>query len=132
MLSCPPNFNMFGQRARVWIMRGFYPNSTLFFKIVLMENSENRRYSDGGYYAKVSPLRTHFIGKGHSKYDDHTIFDGRELNEYLTNKMENALLGAKHELKPVMTRKFRMPRCQSPKGMKIFKLKRRRKSAKVD
>src|ERR1017187_4266587 len=59
MLACPPNYNKFGKKARAWIMRGFYPGTTLFFKLAIATADE----PSGGYYVKASPLRVHHSGK---------------------------------------------------------------------
>ena len=121
MLVCPPNLNLFGQKARVWILRGFYPGTHIFFKLVLMDRED-------GLYAKASPLRVHFQGtRGTTKYDAHMKFNGTKLNEDLTNRMENAFFGANHKLDPILYNKIRMPRCMSPKGLKIFRYKKPRK-----
>jgi hypothetical protein len=128
MLACPPNLNMFGQKARVWIMRGFYPGTHIFFKLVLMD------HSSGSLYAKVSPLRVTFKARtgAATKYDAHMIFDSVKLNDDLTNRMENTFFGANHQLTPILTTKLKMPRCMSPKGLKILKYKKPRKKKKND
>jgi len=129
MLSCPPNYNFFGQKERVWIMRGFYPETQIFFKIILMGN-KSESITMSGYYAKVSPMRVTFTSKSGGKYDDHVIFEGRKLNEDITNRMENAFFGADHKLDPIIQKKVRMPRCMSPRGMKIFRYKKPSKRSK--
>lgn len=123
MLACPPNLNMFGNKARVWVMRGFYNNTQVFFKLVLMHKE------DGSYYAKASPLRIFFRGPkgGTTRYDDHVTFDSGKLDNDLTNRMENTFLGADHKLTPILARKLKMPRCMSPKGVKIFRYKKPKK-----
>jgi hypothetical protein len=125
MLTCPPNLNMFGQMARIWVCRGFYPTTSVFFKLVLISR-------EGGHYAKVSPLRTTFRGRtgAASRWDAYTLFDSEKLNEDLTNRMENAFLGANHKLDPLLPMKLKMPRCMSPRGMKLFKYKKPRKKKK--
>jgi hypothetical protein len=119
MLSAPPNYNMWGQKERVWIMRGFYPDTSLFFKIVLLPtNSESRP----PYYAKVSPLRV--TGR---RGESFTTFRSSDLNENITNKMENTFFSANHEIKPLLNNKLKMPRCMSPKGVHVFRYKKPRK-----
>ncbi|CAM6003942.1 unnamed protein product [Sphagnum balticum] len=111
MLASPPNYNKFGQKARVWIMRGFYPNTHVFFKIILMENNaQTSSYAaPGGYYAKVSPMRVMYSNRKGYTNEDFVTLDGSKLNEDLTNRMENSIFGAKHDLKPILEKKVRMP-----------------------
>ena len=126
MLSHSPNYNYMGEKKRVWIMRGFYPDTPIFFKLTLILSTNDKE----NYYAKVSPLRVNFYGKGGTAYDSWVKFDGKTLNEDITDKMENVFFGAEHDLKPILRDKVRMPRCMSPKGMKIFRYKKPRKVAK--
>jgi len=135
MLASPPNYNKFGQKARVWIMRGFYPETPVFFKLVLIDTNatvkNDSRFGTGpGYFAKVSPMRVMYYGRKGNAYDDHVTLDGAKLNDDLTNRMENSIFGAGHELKPILEKKVRMPRCMSPKGLRIFKYKKPKKSRK--
>jgi hypothetical protein len=122
MLASPPNYCKFGKKARVWIMRGFYPGTTLFFKLTLVTCSDNT-WGTHSYYAKASPIRVLYYGK-HGSYDDHITLDSNLLNESITNRMENAFFNAEHELKPILEKKLKMPRCMSPKGMQIFNYKK--------
>jgi hypothetical protein len=133
MLMCPPNFNKFGQFARVWVMRGFYPDTSIFFKLVLMHQEVKEGSSEPSYFVKVSPLRVKFQGKVSSTpYDAHVTFNSVKLNDDITNRMENAFLGANHKLEPIMPYKLKMPRCMAPKGLKILKYKKPRKKKKND
>lgn len=132
MFRCKPNYNYFGQKAKVWILRGFYPGSSLFFKLILLaqrnQDLNGNDMHDGGYFAKVTTLTINNTKKKRA----FQIFSGHSLREQMTDKMENALMGAKHEFKPLMTDKYRLPRCISPSGMPIYRFKkpskRKRKS----
>lgn len=119
MLASPPNYNKYGQKARVWYMRGFYPGSSIFFKLVLCTRDSS--YGGASYYAKVSPLRIEKRVTKNRIVEDNYQFDGSEISEDVTNRMENTFFGADHELKPLVPNKIKMPRCMSPKGMKIFR-----------
>ncbi len=127
MLASPPNYNMFGVKARVWIMRGFVPDTPIFFKIALTGGGPDSKHGATGYYAKVSPMRIYFHGKHGTKYDDNMVFESGQLNEDITNRMENSLFGANHKLESMLKKKLKMPRCMSPKGIKLFKYKAPRK-----
>src|ERR1700686_1970990 len=73
MLASPPNYNKLGVKAKVWILRGFYPETSIFFKLILVTKEQN------GYYAKVTPLRILFRAKGGRSWDDYECFEGRDL-----------------------------------------------------
>jgi hypothetical protein len=122
MLASPPNFNMFGEKARVWVMRGFYPGTHIFFKLTLIANSNA---NNGGYYAKVSPMRIMRKIK-RSEFEDHMTFDGTELNKSITDRMENSFFGANHQLDKILQKKLKMPRCMSPRGLKVFRYEKKK------
>jgi hypothetical protein len=140
MLACPPNYNKFGVKARVWIMRGFYPGSHVFFKIMVADTQDGagRMTANNGrpqYYVKVTLPRTTTTGRRGQTVEASQYFDGHKLNEDLTDRMENSLLGASNEIRPIVTAKIRMPRCMSPRGLRIYRFekpKRNRKNAKDD
>jgi hypothetical protein len=111
MLTAPPNYKLYGKTAPVWIMRGFYPKTPIFFKLTVCRNER-------GTYVKASiPMVKG--GKKRTGYPSLIKFDGAQLNETITNKMENSFFGASHEVKPLVSW-LRMPRCMSPRGVKIF------------
>lgn len=111
MLAAPPNYKMWGKTAPVWIMRGFYPGTSVFFKLVVYRSDQS------GTWVKASiPM----VKTGRSRYPSTISFDGRELNSTLTKKMENSLLEADHKIEPLVSVTMKMPRCMSPKGVKIF------------
>jgi len=124
MLNTPPNYKMYGNTPPVWVMRGFFPLTTLFFKLVVARNEK-------GTWAKASiPMIR--IGKNRS-WDKVVKLDGNQLNKTIVDKMENTFFGATHQIKPLVEDRVRkMPRCMSPKGVKIFncELPRTRKKVK--
>jgi hypothetical protein len=122
MFCHPPNFRMFKTTARVWIMRGFYPESSLFFKIVLIGESNPA-------YAKVTALRMNNYRK-RAQSESAVIFNSEELNENATEKMENILLDTKYQIRPLLPNGVKMPKCMSPRGMPLFKYKKPKKSKK--
>ena len=116
MLLSPPNYNKYGIKAPVWIMRGFYPGTSVFFKLIVARN-------DQGTWVRVSYPKING-----TKNRPHTFhFDGARLNEAITDKMENTFFGAKHEVKPLISAKLRSPKCMSPKGVKIFNYEKPKK-----
>lgn len=133
MLLCPPNYNFRNVKKRIWILRGFYPKSTLFFKLTI--SSLDDYVGNTGYFAKASAMRIlGYKKKNKSPFDDHQTFDGNALNEALTNRMENTFFGANHEAKELLYSKLRMPRCMSPKGMKLltYQKPRKKRNAKAN
>ena len=131
MLASSPNYNKFGEKARVWVMRGFYPESAVFFKLVLIDCNASAkgdsRFGNTGYYAKASGMRVMGYSRKGNSYEDFVCLDGAKLNDDLTDRMENSILGANHELKPLLEKKVRMPRCMSPRGLQIFRFKKPKK-----
>jgi hypothetical protein len=121
MLGCPPNYNYMGEKANVWILRGYYPGYSLFFKLVLVKKSD-----EGGYYAKASALEmkaTRYLKgkKTRVTIPDNLVFNGKEMDNLITSRMENSILGAKHDIEALLPFKIKMPKCMSPRGMKLFK-----------
>jgi hypothetical protein len=116
MLTAPPNYKSFGKTLPVWIMRGFYPGTHLFFKLTVVRNDDGMLE---GTWAKASLPMVQIGSKRRS--DKFIRLSGKDLNQAISRKMENSLLGADHEVKSFVTDAVRrMPRCMSPKGVKIF------------
>lgn len=122
MLACPPNCKQFGPESRVWILRGFYPGTPLFFKLTV-----SSKVRHGRYFAKAQIP----IVKNHFRRELVSTFDGRLLNEHMTNAMENAVFGAKHKITPLFEGKMRRPKCMSPKGMPLLRYKSPTKKRKA-
>jgi hypothetical protein len=115
MLAAPSNYCVYGQKAPVRVMRGFYPETRLFFKLTVVQNNK-------GTWAKATvPIPR--VKKAKLTYGMLT-FDGIELSQRLTSKLENALLEAGHVMEPLVPMPARMPRCMSPKGIKVFNMKK--------
>ena len=133
MLACPPNLQV--GDGRVWVMRGFYPGTPVFFKLTVVSTiTDDSRMS---YHAKASPLRVmwHHPKYKSRKYDEHVYLMSEKLNENITLRMENTFFGANHKIEPLLEKKPKMPRCMSPKGLKLFryeKPKKRKARAKSD
>lgn len=123
MLSCPPNYNKYGKKERVWVMRGFYPDTPVFFKLVVVEAG------DSSYYAKASSLRVATtLTKGGGVKEDHMMVNSDQINENAVASMENALLSADNKVHPLVTRQVKVPRCMSPKGMPIYSFRNKKTS----
>jgi hypothetical protein len=118
LLAAPANYNKFGELAPVRIMRGFYPGTPIFFKLVVAKN-------DLGVFAKASVpmtvLRKVYLVSGYLS------FRGDDVSKQLTKKLENAFLDVNHTIEPLVTVPLKMPRCMSPKGVRLFTYKKPRK-----
>lgn len=123
MLMCPPNFKFGGNRC--WILRGYYPGSSMFFKQILINPTSDRMGEGGYYFSKVSSLSVGF--RRHTPA--HQTFKGNELRKLMSDRMENILLGASHKIEPLIKVKTKMPRCLAPKGMKLFRYKKPKRKA---
>jgi len=112
MLTVPPNYKMYGNTPPVWVMRGFYPGTCLFFKLTVAKNEMGTWVKATIPVAQMGSRR---------KVNKVLTWTGQQLNNSLTSKMENSLLEANNEIKPLVTNALRrMPRCMSPKGIRVF------------
>jgi len=127
MINVDPNFKPDGRflnKRRTkssfpcWIMRGYYPEVPIFFKITLIYKKDCFHYCDTPYYAKITmPMRRLF------KF---TRIDSKTLRPYLVEtKADQMLLGASAPLKQYeFAPKIDNPRCMSPKDIPIHSLKK--------
>lgn len=125
MQSCPPNYTKKNNNTyaklefydgEFWVMRGFYPNLPVMFKVVMVDSSSFNKGER--YYAKVT-LITPTIQKKHSA---DSRFDDKVFMQLASDKANNILLGdTKPEPKIVLTQ--RHPKCMSPKGCPVFNLR---------
>lgn len=131
MLLCPPNYRMYKETARVWILRGYYPNSPLFFKLVLVDSDKDGKSGyQAKYFAKATSLRMNWRSPRGRSYEDHITINAADIAENITNKMENEFFGAKHQLKELFAKKIKMPKCMSPKGMRLYRFDKPSKGKK--
>jgi len=124
MLNCSPNYSMFGKKARAWIMRGFYPGTSLFFKLTIgtMGDSDST-----DYYVKASGLKVTLTARNGRTHDSFVMIDSVKLNDSIVNSMENEFFGANHELQSLLQKSVKLPRCMSPRGCQIFSLDKGKK-----
>lgn len=102
-IECPPNIkrNTRGKIGfRCWVLRGFYPNTSIMFKMTIAENE-----CDTGHFIKVSlPAPKHVSKMKH--FTKHKI----------EQSLDNILLDNVQQEKQPHT-----PKCMTPKGMKPLK-----------
>ena len=101
-IECPPNITRFvsgGKQVaaenKVWIYRGYYPNTNVFFKLSVIA-------FDDSYYAKFQPVIPN--NKGMLKVDDHMM-----------DRIGDAML-----LNEDMDFGVKAPRCMAPRGMPLL------------
>jgi hypothetical protein len=135
MLDCQPNYGPNSTKTTtaphhqlkksVWLMRGFYPNSPLMFKISI---SENDHYDTYQYYVKVTEPAVRIPSKRGergleftSRYE--SSFSSKQLRDQLQNRLEKEVLGIDLNIEPLVSNKVVFtPKCISPKGMPFFRL----------
>ena len=126
MIQCPPNCTRY--KSNIWIVRGFYPKTSLFFKLTVSEKSNTGSWwgLDSKYYAKAQLLVCR-----NGPREIGVMFSSDTVNEVITGKMENIMLDGTNDKLSFFEKRMTMPKCMSPKGMQLFKAPRRRKSDKV-
>ena len=119
MHTCPPNFTRKPYTKKldstamledkVWILRGYYPGTGIFFRVTLIE-SKPAWMDEWSIHASVKacyPTKKRSIP-----------IDSKEVRKYMA---ENALLG-----EPVPRIELKPQRLFTPKGMKPFRLNNRK------
>jgi len=130
MIACKPNFKGSTPEKPVWFLRGYYPRTSVFFKMTVVKTGtltghHGDQYEETfNYYVKatelkVSPGKTFrskvFMNSGFiALYSD-------AIMRRITEGMENSVLGGEHEIKSLIPAKLVRPKAMSPKGMKLFR-----------
>jgi hypothetical protein len=124
MQSCEPNYTSKNNKQHLrmsfdssyWVMRGFYPNLPVMFKIVMVDTSNEKNRSR--FYGKVSLIQP-TIQKNHNA---HVMFNEKLFAQVANDKANNILVGdTQSEPKVLLTQ--RHPKCMSPKGCTVFNLR---------
>ncbi len=126
MMECKPNCRIYAPK-KIWVLRGYYPNTSVFFKLTLVKaevenlNGTDSRYQ---YFARIKHL---VVGSKRSWHANNFInygeivLDSERVRNYVTQGIENSILGAEHKQEPLIDVGNLKPRCMSPKGMRLFK-----------
>lgn len=126
MLQVPHNIKIY--KKPIWVMRGFFPDTPIFFKLSLLKNTTDQDYYDGQYYAKatIPPYRT---GK---RRPAHIVLSSHYLRPaLLTQSMESEILGGTCGIEPPPNQPtVKIFQCMSPKGVKLHTLKKKRKKCR--
>ena len=116
MMLVKPNYGPHKNNAykkydyNTWIMRGWYPNSGIYFRLTLTE--VNNPYSHK-YIAKA------IVPTTHSKIKQ-SFYEGSQLDALIDERAENAILGEGVIVHPVDVNKINLPKCISPKGLPVY------------
>lgn len=101
------------QNNNMWIMRGFYPNTNIMFKVSLINLQLEDQVS---WFAKA----TFVVPKVYK--NTCTSFSSDQLNAWqLQRTLENSVFGHT-TMAPLLTLKdIKAPRCMAPKGLSLIK-----------
>lgn len=127
MQSCKPNYGPHTDNPKkrlkysspYWIMRGFYPDTPMMFKIVMIDTSNGKKES---FYAKctIPTIQTY------RQFGATVSISQETIKEIMTNKA-NQILVDDDDYQPHVVIKQRTPKCMSPKGSPIFNLSKKKK-----
>lgn len=137
MLQSPPNFNMFGKKLPIHIMRGYFPGTYIFFKLCLLNTTQldGRNYPNmtaftvgdtpvgDNYFAKVSVPRF----KATRKKADSVYVSSKDIRKRHEEIFEKKLFDTENEITSLISTPVKRRKCMSPKGMPVFKLNKKRK-----
>lgn len=129
MLSCKPNCLIYKKSNEdIWILRGYYPNTPVFFKLTLVKNLSGENFT---YWARLRPLvvnvKRSWSNKNRVNYGEF-VLGSNDINTSIVKTMENSLLGSSHKIEPLIKINSLKPRCMSPKGMKLFNYEKPKKT----
>jgi hypothetical protein len=112
------------------LVKGFYPNTSIMFRCILIDRSKNIGHPHNPYlqvnshlpmYAKITKA-TYKLPK---KSRNYITLDHQHSRRLLDDEADSILLGGIVKTVDDITMKFKAPRCVSPKGMPLFNLKRK-------
>ncbi len=122
MQACPPNYTFKNNKKHLgmefhdqyWVMRGFYPNTPIMFKIVMVQTNK----TEPAFYAKANLI----IPTLQRKHPHVSVIDEKTFMKIIEDQANNILVGDSiSDPKIILTQ--RHPKCMSPKGMTVFNLK---------
>jgi hypothetical protein len=126
MMDCKPNYGphrsipgMPTFRFKTWVLKGYYPETTTLFRISMIQDPE-RVVSDGEYFVKVT-IPPIVLNK--KKIPISARFSSDTIDQFVTGNAEHAIFGS--TAPPIIdVDKLNIPKCVSPRGMPVFKVKR--------
>lgn len=124
-ITKPFNYNKLGEKKPVWIVRGYYPDSSLFYKLSIIQNELIAGGTDIRVFAKSLDMRYK------SSKRNNLQFAGEKIIEIKRQKFENVVLGTSHIIEPICLELVRMPKVMAPKGMKLNNLSKPKKTGKL-
>jgi hypothetical protein len=108
------------QRADAWVMRGYYPDTSIPLKITITSTKDNDMLDQSvPYFVKVRLIHPTIPGV--------KSFDGAVLRKrHLERAMEQNIFGASSERDTLCEHKIVKPRCMSPGKLPLVKCKLKR------
>jgi len=140
IVSCKPNCRIYTSTDKpIWIMRGYYPNTPVFFKLSVVKTQQltnhagTQYHEDFVYYVRARALEVKSKRKWHDKMrmsHGEIVVYSDEIMKNMDDRFENEVLGANHEIKTILPSAPKKPKCMSPKGCKLFRYKKPSKRGK--
>lgn len=143
IIASKPNCRVYGDKP-IWVMRGYYPDTPVFFKLTVVKTGElinhaGQSYQESFfYYVRAREHKTSWRSSYSTKFADNRLWHNKgelmvmsnDIANMVSAQMENSLLDAKHETKPLIPTIIKAPKCMSPKGVKLFRYKKPSKRKK--
>jgi len=134
IVASKPNCRLFSQPDKpVWILRGYYPNTPVFFKLTVVkaqsfQHHAGHQYEEQfTYYVRARELKVNTRKKWnetlHMSYGEIVVMSD-VIMKNISESLENSLLGAEHKSTAIIKGGPTKPKCMSPKGMKLFRYKK--------
>lgn len=116
MHSCPPNFGPHKNtrhtqyKFNTWILRGYYPETSVFFRITLSHVTDHSKYEKDVLVGKVTVPQYTCAQQIH-------ILNSSAAARINNQIVERELLGTDAPVGQYPLDKISLPKCISPKGM---------------
>ena len=131
IIACKPNCRIHTAPDKpVWVLRGYYPNTPVFFKLTVVKAvgfQQARGKEDFLYFVRATELKVKAKKRWRETLNisyDEIIIMSNDIMKNISEGMENTILGAAHETKNFIKDEITKPKCMSPKGMKLFRYKK--------
>lgn len=134
IIACKPNCKIHTAPSKpVWVLRGYYPNTPVFFKLTVVKTTEhsgmhgNSYMPDFTYYVRARALEVKPRVKWRKTLNvqgGEIVIMSDDIMKNISEGLENSLLGASHDSKSLVIGGPSKPKCMSPKGMKLFRYKK--------
>lgn len=96
--------------ARFYVLRGFYPESNIPFKVIAVFNSKPKYLQDPVHVKVVIGMKPHW-----------TSFSNEQIDKYKEHAADCALLDMETREEFKIPYKYRKFKCMRPKGMELYR-----------